>query len=944
MSDSLADIVAYTVFVQEKRRYAVPINAKGEAVGPPLPFRNVNRKRRNGYGPGSSDTDIDEETASSPLQPPADATSFVAAAAVARPADGVNVSSNSDSTHSLPCRSGRQRLSRSVSFVSKPEPGDATAAASTNDSVVEKSRARRLSILQKKSSFRTTLPPLFDFAYEPPHTPVTRKQRGVATGKSEQRSNEGVGVTAPYPPQERESAPNKPSEACVPPVLKLESVGWPLAPLTPSQSQGKAVPGVRFAHSSSVAAAEVLARSPGPLAKKTASQNSVSPSPSTLMYAGIAPVVIAPPTQTSPQCAVSPAKDCVTLVRSTLLSPPPDDFFELWRFNALTTSPQAAAKGTATKAEPLALAPTTPTRQQQQQSSSPEATKAKPTVALQALKRTHDGASPCNEGSHHGGHLTEGEDISNSGSRPVNAPAEKLQGTKHEAALKPPRAKRDTTSEKQGKPGRCATVGHGEMVEKPTSLQRLFYTDSESLPPKLSDLMSPPTTKKVASSEPKKSRVSTPPSSASYQHSSFSSPSQDFSTELDNLRVISALGVYGEDDVHAREGRTTSSASPTAQFDEDTYEMYRCISPQLIAPTHVVATTTAAAEPSVPSALSQVPVVVVTVSPSSKTKGCEGKMKSTAASVPSPELTMDMDMYSYLTRAVATPSPPLPQSAPQPRSPHRAHARTQVHGTDFVSHSSLRDLRAPCKALTTLKKGETKYVSRVPPPRFALPPLSAQWKPHPYIRRRTLPYASLSHTPSSPLKRITLSAFVRSDPLPASHCGASRSLSQDSSPGDASSSSAGSPSAMEFDDDDESFLTISGTLSDEEYDEAGDESTDYAESGNSSIDSPTTRDSRSTASTASSDLLSNHRESFWSSMMRRLRQPLMAKPSTGVGESVTHQVKHNRHWRALAKSRVFYGSRVEKVRSSGRGLSSIETEAKTDPLWRRRRAKSGPLN
>ncbi|CAG9579388.1 hypothetical protein LMJF_31_2120 [Leishmania major strain Friedlin] len=142
------------VVVHNKQRYAIPVNAAGIQVGPPVLYPNPNRRKRGGYGPGTVD-------GSSPSRP--------SLSTVSESTDG-RVSSTSEST--ILHRSSRSRSDCSVCFTDAP-------AEDVNDGdFVQLSTAAALwlqlpqpSILRKGSGLLHALPPLFDFDYKSPHTP-----------------------------------------------------------------------------------------------------------------------------------------------------------------------------------------------------------------------------------------------------------------------------------------------------------------------------------------------------------------------------------------------------------------------------------------------------------------------------------------------------------------------------------------------------------------------------------------------------------------------------------------------------------------------------------------------------------------------------------------------------------------------------------------------------
>ncbi|CAC9520390.1 hypothetical protein conserved [Leishmania donovani] len=150
------DTAPTTLFVvlHNKQRYAIPVNAAGIQVGPPVLYPNPNRRKRGGYGPGTVD-------GSSLSRPPL--------SSVSESTDS-RLSSTSESTTLH--RSSRSRSDCSVCFTDAP-------AEDVNDGdLVQFSTAAALwlqlpqpSILRKSSGLLHALPPLFDFDYKSPHTP-----------------------------------------------------------------------------------------------------------------------------------------------------------------------------------------------------------------------------------------------------------------------------------------------------------------------------------------------------------------------------------------------------------------------------------------------------------------------------------------------------------------------------------------------------------------------------------------------------------------------------------------------------------------------------------------------------------------------------------------------------------------------------------------------------
>ncbi|CBZ29269.1 hypothetical protein, unknown function [Leishmania mexicana MHOM/GT/2001/U1103] len=142
------------VVVHNKQRYAIPVNAAGIQVGPPVLYPNPNRRKRGGYGPGTVD-------GPSRTRPPL--------SVVSENTDG-HVSSTSEGTTLH--KSGHSRRDCSVCFTDAP-------AEDVNDGdLVQFSTAAALwlqlpqpSILRKSSGLLHALPPLFDFDYKSPHTP-----------------------------------------------------------------------------------------------------------------------------------------------------------------------------------------------------------------------------------------------------------------------------------------------------------------------------------------------------------------------------------------------------------------------------------------------------------------------------------------------------------------------------------------------------------------------------------------------------------------------------------------------------------------------------------------------------------------------------------------------------------------------------------------------------
>ncbi|KAG5471431.1 hypothetical protein LSCM1_01519 [Leishmania martiniquensis] len=142
------------VVLHNKQRYCVPVNAAGMQVGPPVPFRNANRYKRGGYGPGTVDG---PSSSPSPLPEVSDKTDGGAPLTSAR---------------ATPLRGRHCRRAPCVRFTGEPA-GNVDYSNFLRAQMVTVTAAvtPQPSILQKSSGFPRALPPLFDFEYEPPHTP-----------------------------------------------------------------------------------------------------------------------------------------------------------------------------------------------------------------------------------------------------------------------------------------------------------------------------------------------------------------------------------------------------------------------------------------------------------------------------------------------------------------------------------------------------------------------------------------------------------------------------------------------------------------------------------------------------------------------------------------------------------------------------------------------------
>ncbi|KPI87498.1 hypothetical protein ABL78_3409 [Leptomonas seymouri] len=335
MSVHLQEGVTFQVFIWNKRRYAVPIGAQGEQLGPPLHFRNLNRLKRNGYGPGSSNTSLSEDTCLSPLPSYAD---------VAAPPEHRRCSLSSVSTHSSSCRCGRHRQGRSVSFFDSAAPAPAHGAPLE---CPERGAVALPSILQKGSSFHPPLRPLFDFEYEPPYTP--RQSEKDKTEKIKNLDDADESFVTPRITRTSESRAY-PS----PSLLNLQQFNVAAGQLTllPLALQQNSSPGTCPGTKSSNAAAGLRAQKPlcVPANSCTEPVERVSPSPAptaeTTRMAVEAIKANLPP-QTSEKDLSFPSDDPVVLVHAPLQSSPPEVPLHFMELTALSTATPAEAMGTA---------------------------------------------------------------------------------------------------------------------------------------------------------------------------------------------------------------------------------------------------------------------------------------------------------------------------------------------------------------------------------------------------------------------------------------------------------------------------------------------------------------------------------------------------------------------------------------------------------------------
>ncbi|CAJ1011010.1 hypothetical protein Q4I28_006324 [Leishmania naiffi] len=195
--------------MHNKQRYAIPVSTSGVQAGPPVPFRNPNRHKRGGYGPGTAD-------GPSPSQPPLPTGSYSTGGRGVFPSESIT-------TH----RSSRSRSNPSVCFIDTPaDNADNGDLVQLPMATVAVAVAPQLSILRASSSLIRALPSLFDFEYESPHTPrqspAEQKQKlsaAVVSSQSEGKSAEGAKEA-----DGRACRPRMPSVTAVPPCLSLPSL------------------------------------------------------------------------------------------------------------------------------------------------------------------------------------------------------------------------------------------------------------------------------------------------------------------------------------------------------------------------------------------------------------------------------------------------------------------------------------------------------------------------------------------------------------------------------------------------------------------------------------------------------------------------------------------------------------------------------------------------
>lgn len=1044
------DIVAFQVFIWNKRRYAVPVNAQGEQLGPPLPFRNLNRHKRNGYGPGSGNTHLLEDPSSSPLLSPLEPPTGMAA--VAPPPSFSEASCDSGYSSSSQGRSSRQRLSRSVSFIEKKPASTATESAaaaaggSAGAAVVlppALSEPAPASILQKKSSFRVTLRPLFDFDFEPPHTPPASASRRSSVKSKEDGSKEkpdtlwnpktampGAGaanIAATAIPVHHHPSESFPS---ISPQLTTHT--RPRTPPPPVTLHCKSDIATRFprtdccvshlntrGNKSSVPAdgppaallipVELRHR---PLSDSFPPQTFASPTPSpskaakkaaafpSMLAATAAPTELPPTTAAgeafgtltppvSPPRSPSPSKAAAALNHTTARSPSPNDFsFEL-RYKVGPTTPQGGVKVAAVAAAAAAAAVNPPY-------SPPSATFICLCPKAQAKQSASNKVEEEKQKSHRGrkkqkGGAGVGRCITASLSKdtlPKEEKAEKFHENGKDGKTQV--ANNSSCSQQAAKSPVPVHRPSANLAKEDAVNETAEVRDDESLAPKYSDFLIPPkvtavaalntsaaataSTRASASIEVDNAFITAASGAATANTKAFSSsaltgkaqkdqptaprrsvsPNTRYSPELNASSVSSALAVYVED-------RRRTNASPCARSNGDLYDLYRYA--VLKPPTPTKASAAAPPTSAAPKPLS--------TPPEEKENEVDAAAAVGEAQLPSGSATSYDYQCSVIAKAPTPTKPKAPRAAPpaplrrhtvgDPSEPHIAHFSPAAAATSLAAKE--RDGRAEQAMYNKLGL------------RVMLPPLSSRGPSgtgaeSPRDRRHTapqvVPVPTLRHQQQHQQRQrsATAPAVVPAAViLPPTVISSSSdedsqpSVSDKASTVTTATDSTSSRSTFDADESDENTDGQSedaGSASSFSYGDAEEDKKEEQHSASSCASgSPTpTSDSKTTAttststtttSTTTSEGVEQHQGSIWSSMMRRLRQPLITQP-TPEEDTLLYHLNRYRHRRTPEKSRVHSGSRLEMVRAAGSRLSSVEMAGPVDPLQRRRRMKKEPYS
>lgn len=1013
---ALQDVAAFQVFIWNKRRYAIPVNAQGEHLGPALPFRNLNRTKRNGYGPGSGNTTLLEDTvtsSSSPLLSPVESS-------VDTPAGGShsfpNASFESRCDGSSPGRSSRLRLSRTVSFIDKTtsaaEDGKDTPGVADPAAPQE---AAPPSILQKKSSFRVTLRPLFDFDFEPPHTPrEVAVQRASTEEQGGEREEEHVKGAA-RGPETATAAPHlqtRPSSSS-PPVTALPTTHTrPRTPPLPHSKSALATHFVRNTNNSVPAGgageAPLIPLDVTRRPLDAGSPPQLSP-PSTsitkLMFSAAAEIctppiaaAAAPTTSASPaaeltspptpQRSPSPSKTAMALARTTIRSPPPDDLFYMLRYQLGPATPQGEVKVAA------AASPTTPANNKNTSTTSiPPLVRDSDTTTDKTTAAPHHARRKGHRTPHRSRKKEKGRDGSATAALSKDTPAQQNEVNGHVTE----KQKQEVSTRSRPPTTTPTLVLKCEKMEDATH-ELPEIVEDDNLAPKYSDFLSPPKTSAVAattaaSSSAPSGAAAAPATPASKSGSIAAPVAHSYSPEPSSSRVGSALGNYAQ-------GHRRDSTSPSAQSNGDFYDLFRYVTPQPTTPTKDSTREAIAQRIDPPPAEKS-----VTVAPATTTTTTTAAAAPAAGAPPPPLPAVEVlgplqpgasatnyDFHCSLVELASTQPtrPKSPRTAPPLPAPLRRHTISEPckpQRDDSVSHTllPLAATAPPCKGAGGAQRPQGTANGRVtlPPvsPRAGGTPVvaavAAAATPIPLTRRRTTPQAFPVPTLTSPPQRqppqqqqqqyVVYRAAHGSSMSPNSvftfdsDDDGSGSLVTNSDGGaswwTASGSTRSHSTAGEEDDDGSSARTFSDVASDAASDGADYDDVLDCRSGvsgtpeslmltNASKTSGTTRTSATTTNTttsSSSDFLETRHGSIWSTMMRRLRKPLLARPSTEE-DTLMYQLNRYRNRRALEKSRVYYGSRVETVRANGMGsrLSSVEAAGPTDPLQHRRREKKEP--
>ncbi|KPA78736.1 hypothetical protein ABB37_05858 [Leptomonas pyrrhocoris] len=636
MSTLSPDGVAFSIFVSNKRRYVVPVNAQGEQLGPPLPFRNANRRKRKGYGPGSSNTSLTEETSSPSTSPLADAAASL---------EAISASLSSDSSHSSPSRSGRLHLSRSVSFLDKSTAGP--TYTEPIDSRANKEGAPP-SILQKKSSFRITLRPLFDFEYEPPHQPRDDKKAEAGAKTKVEAATEEDAVVTTIPLHVPESGPHLPSLS--PPISVPEDWERPRSPPSPLAPHRKSDPGMRFVRGSNVAAAAMPARAPPP----ASAYEITKPIPETFSFltttwraeeAAGELTKPAPPVPKPQEYAPSPSKDAVVLACTTMSSPPPDYLSRLMPQSSLPRALKSETKAAA----PVSL---TPEPQTSVKRVAPTAT------ATHAPRHRYYRHSTRH-------HTVKEKDAPPSQSATAAASEPKTTQRKEDVNMQG--ADREEEEKVEGRQREDNAISPAEQKNTlvnvfPSQKPEVYEFDS---PASHSSNFHFPSTAKVAAAAKSNEAYSTiSPSNSAGRHSA--SPRLGGSPDLGETQLNSAFGIYEEVSVSP----TKAIVSPSAQSNEDHSVAYRYRSPKLLTPKMAVFP----ARKTLPT---------TTAAPDAH--GGE-EYRCAYQSPPLDAVTPTLP-----------PPPPPPSATPTPRH-HDYEIRDPYTAEDAVSRSSLLDTTLPPKA------------------------------------------------------------------------------------------------------------------------------------------------------------------------------------------------------------------------------------------------------